>query len=62
MDDTKDRPLTREELTSPQPDSTDPAYLAWRKAKIRAAAKAADESPDDKITLEEMRNKLGLDR
>lgn len=62
MDETKDRPLSLDEATTPQPDSTDPAYLAWRDAKVRAAIKEADESPDDAITLDEAWKKLGLDR
>ena len=62
MDQTKDRPPTLDEATTPQPESTDPDYLAWKDAKIRAAIKAADENPDGGVTLDEMWKKFGLDR
>ena len=42
MEDTKDRPLTLQEATTPQPDSTDPDYVAWKDAKVRAAITSAD--------------------
>ncbi len=61
MEDTKDRPFAPRELTSPQPDSTDPAYQAWKKRKIQAAIKHADEYPDDGVTEEEIWQKFGLD-
>ena len=61
MVDKKDRAAARIEMTSQQPDSTDPAYLAWKKAKIRAAIKAADEKPDDVVTQEGMWKMFGLD-
>ena len=59
MDDTKIKSPTLEEATTPQPDSDDPAYLAWKEATIRAALKEADENPDDVLTQEQMREKYG---
>ena len=61
MSDTKDRPFTLDEVTKPQPESTDPAYLAWKAAKIREAIQHADEQPDDVLTQAEMEKKFGLD-
>jgi hypothetical protein len=62
MERTRERPLSLEEATEPQPESVDPAYLAWKVAKIKAAIKAADEHPDRSVTLDEMRKRFGLDR
>ena len=42
-----DKPRTIDEATTPQPESDDPEYLAWKKAQIRAAIKHADAHPDD---------------
>ena len=61
MEDTNDRSHTLEKLTSPQPDSTDSVYLAWKKAKIRAAIEAADKDPDDVVTHGDMWKEFGLD-
>lgn len=55
------RPLTINDLTSiTEPESTAPEYLAWKKAKIEAAIKHADEHPDDFLTEEEVWRKHGL--
>ena len=59
---TKDRTLPIDALTTPQGESTDPDYLAWRDAEVQAALKEADENPDDALTQQEMWNKFGLDR
>ena len=61
MSDTTDKPLTLDELTKPGPESTDPAYLAWKEREIRAAIKEADENPDDFVTLDQIRKHFGLD-
>ena len=61
MGDSKYGSAPLDELSPPQPDSTRPAYLAWKKAKVRAAIKVADENPNDVATHEEMRKKFGLD-
>ena len=53
--------LSIDELTTEQPESTDPAYLAWKKAKIEAALKHADEHPDDFLTEQETWKKFGID-
>ena len=42
MSDTDHKPQTLDEATKPQPESTDPDYLAWKDAKVRAAIKSAD--------------------
>ena len=44
-----------------RPESTDPEYLAWKKAKIEAAIKHADEHPDDYLTMGEVWKRLGLE-
>lgn len=50
-----------EELTTPQPESTDPDYLAWRDAKVRAALKAKEDGAATYKSLEEIAAKYGLD-
>ena len=45
---------TVEELTTPQPDSTDPAYLAWIDEKVRKSLKHAEENPEDCSTHDEV--------
>lgn len=44
-----------------EPESTDPEYLAWKKAKIEAAIKFADENPSARLTQEEVWRRLGLE-
>ena len=57
-----DRPLTIDDLTRiTEPESTAPEYLAWKKAKIEAAIKHADEHPDDFLTEQEVWRHFGLD-
>lgn len=41
--------------------STDPKYLAWKREKIEAAIRQADEHPDEIVTLNEMLKKHGLE-
>lgn len=53
--------ISSDELTTEQPESTDPAYLAWKKAKIEAALQHADEHPDDFLTEQETWKKFGID-
>lgn len=43
-----------------RPESADPEYLAWKKAKIEAATKHANEHPDARLTEEEVWKQLGL--
>ncbi len=57
----KPRP-TLAELTTEQPESTDPGYLAWKEARIRKAQAEARRNPDKLTTHAEMRARLGLDR
>lgn len=49
------------DAVSPEPEASDPAYLAWKKAKIKAAIKEADQAPDDVLSEQEIWKKLGLD-
>ena len=61
MDGTEDRARSTLDAVSPEPESSDPAYLAWKKAKIKAAIKEADQAPDDVLSQQEIWKKLGLD-
>ncbi len=61
MSDIDQKPFTVDELTTAQPESTDPKYLAWKKQKIEASLKHADEHPDDVLTEQEMWQKHSLD-
>jgi hypothetical protein len=55
------RPLTIDDLTRvTEPESTAPEYLAWKKAKIEASLKYADEHPDAFLTEQEVWKKHGL--
>ncbi len=58
MSDIPEPSITLEEAIKDGPDSTDPAYLAWKQKKIRAAVKYADEHPDEFCTLDDMAEKL----
>lgn len=45
----------KDDLTSvTEPESEDPAYLAWKEAKIAAALKHAEQCPDDLLPLDEV--------
>ena len=62
MSTTTDDPRpTLADLTTEQPESTDPDYLAWKEAKIRNAREDARRSPDKLISHAEMRKRLGLE-
>ncbi len=61
MADTKQKRLTLAELTEDQPESTDPAYLAWRDAEVRAAIADADANPDDDVSVDELLKKFKLE-
>lgn len=50
-----------DQLTTEQPESTHPAYLAWKRAKIEAALKHADEHPQEFLTEQETWKKFGID-
>lgn len=53
--------LTLRELTTEQPESTDPDYLAWKRRQIEEALAHADAFPDDVLTEEEVWKKRGLE-
>ena len=61
MNGTEDRARATLDGVSPEPESSDPAYLAWKKAKIKAAIEEADQAPDDVLGQQEIWKKLGLD-
>ncbi len=42
-------------------DSTDPAYIAWKKRKIEAAVRDADQQPAESLTERGVWQKHGLD-
>ncbi|MBV9758819.1 MAG: hypothetical protein JO047_17375 [Alphaproteobacteria bacterium] len=55
-------PVKTPDLTSvSEPESTDPKYLAWKRAKLIAALKHADEHPEDTSLLDEVWRKHGLE-
>ncbi|MEO1016547.1 MAG: hypothetical protein AAFY56_02475 [Pseudomonadota bacterium] len=49
------------DLITEQPESTDPAYLAWKEAKIRKAQETAHRDREKLISHAEMRKRLGLE-
>jgi len=55
-----EKPPTLEELTKPQPESDDPEYLAWVKAKVENARRSA-ENRDNLIPAEQVWKRLGLE-
>lgn len=56
-----DKPPPLDELTTPQAESTDPAYLAWRDAKVRQALAEAKAHPDKMIPEHKVWEKFGLE-
>jgi hypothetical protein len=56
--DIKSREL--DEHLAPAPESADPAYLAWRDAKVRAAQKEAKDHPEKVVPYARMRERFGL--
>ena len=52
---------TFEEMTQPCEPSTDPAYLAWKEAKIRRALEQAKDR-SKMIPAEKVWEKFGLER
>lgn len=56
MSDMDQKPLSNEEATKPGPESTEPAYLAWKAAKIKDAVEHADAHPDDVRTHDQVFN------
>jgi hypothetical protein len=58
---TDNRPPTIDDLTRvTEPESTAPEYLAWKKAKIEAALRHAEEHPDSVFTEQEIWQMHGL--
>ena len=56
MSTTTDQPRpTIADLTTEQPESTDPDYLAWKEGKIRKALESARCHPDKLVSRDEMR-------
>lgn len=61
MADTKHRDIPFEELVTEQPESTDPAYLDWKRKKVEATLKHLEEHPEDVLSEEDVWRKHGLD-
>ena len=53
-----DKLRTIDEVPTPQLESGDPEYLAWKKAKIRAAIEHADAHPEDCYDLDEVAEEI----
>lgn len=47
-------PIVIENGTAPRPESEDSDYLAWKKAKIKAALEHARTNPDDVSTHDQV--------
>ena len=60
MSEIDDKPMTLKEATTEQPESTDPAYLAWVNEKIRLADKDHND-PAKWHTVEEVLESLDLE-
>ena len=60
MSEISDRKLTIEELTTPQVESTDPAYLMWRDERIRKALAADKLHPERRIPMSEILKRFGI--
>lgn len=60
MADIDQKDLTIEEATTRQPESSDPAYLAWKRQKIEAALMHAGDHRNDVLTEQEIWQKHGL--
>ncbi len=50
-----------DDLTKPQAESDDPAYLAWRDAKVKKALDEAKANPGERISQQEIWKKFGLE-
>lgn len=53
--------ITQGDATQNRTESNDPGYLAWKKKKIEAALKHADDHPNGFLTEQEIWQKHGLD-
>lgn len=60
MSEISDRKPTLEEPTTPQVESTDPAYLKWREEKIRGALADDIAHPELRISLEAIKAWFGI--
>lgn len=60
MADIKDTDIPIDAWVTAGPESADPAYLEWKRQKIEAALKAADEHPDRVRSEKEIWKKFGL--
>lgn len=52
------KPPTIDDATKPLPESDDPKYLAWKKARIVTAIEHADAHPDDCYDLDEVAEEI----
>lgn len=60
MSEITDKPMTLEEATTEQPESTDPDYLAWVNEQIRKGQEDLKD-PAKRHTVEEVLEELGLE-
>ena len=61
MKDVTLNPITLGDLTQFAPESTDPDYLSWRDAKIRAALAEAKAHPEKRLPQAAVWKKFGLE-
>ncbi|WP_208348968.1 hypothetical protein [Pseudaestuariivita rosea] len=52
---------TIEDMLRPQPESTEPDYLAWRDEKVRAAIEHSRKHPESLKPLRDVAKKYGLE-
>ena len=57
----KPRPENVNDFLRPAAPSQDPAYLAWRDAKIKRALAAAEAAPEKSIPQRQVWKKFGLE-
>lgn len=60
MADLKEK-LSVKDLTEVSSESNDPAYLAWRDQKVRAALNSAKAHPERRVAQAEVWKKYGLE-
>ncbi len=61
MAETEQNEEIKEETVTPNVDSTEPDYIAWRDAQIREAQESHRQSPDQTIPLKTVMTQFGLE-
>lgn len=54
--------LSLEELTKPQPESRDQAYLCWKEVKVLASLKEVEAHPESVMAAKDVWASFGLER